>query len=70
MLVAGGLVIGAAGAVLLTRFLQEQLFQVEATDPTSFWIGSLGLTLVAMLSCLIPAWRALRVDPVRAVHAE
>jgi putative ABC transport system permease protein len=56
--------------VLVTRFLQEQLYQVQATDPATFAAVSLGLLAVAVLACLFPAWRAVRVDPVRALQAE
>ncbi len=70
ILVAGGLVLGLGGAFLLTRYLQEQLYEVQATDPATFTAVSLGLVAVAVLACLIPAWRAVRIDPVRALQAE
>ena len=69
-LVALGLVLGLGGAAYLARFLQEQLFEVQATDPGTFAGVSLGLLLVAVLAALIPAWRAVRVDPVRALQTE
>ena len=57
-LVALGLVLGLGGAAYLARFLQEQLFEVQATDPGTFAGVSLGLLLVAVLAALIPAWAA------------
>jgi len=70
ILVAGGMVVGLGGAVFLTRFLHEQLYQVQPSDPATFGGVSLGLLAVAVLACLIPAWRAVRVDPVRALQTE
>lgn len=70
ILVGIGLALGLGGAYLLTRFLQEQLFQVEALDPMTFGLGSVALILVATLACLIPAWRAVRVDPIRALQGD
>jgi putative ABC transport system permease protein len=70
VLVLGGLVLGLGGAFFLTRYLQEQLFQTQTTDPLTFGGVSLGLLLVAVLACLLPAWRALKVDPVRALQVE
>ena len=70
VLVVTGLVLGLGGAVLVTRFLQEQLYEVQATDPATFAAVSFGLLAVAVVACLLPAWRAVRVDPVRALQAE
>ena len=69
-LVAGGMILGLAGAFFLTRFLQDQLYEVQTSDPATFGGVSFALLSVAVLACLIPAWRALRVDPVRALQTE
>ncbi|MGD2121569.1 MAG: ABC transporter permease [Gemmatimonadota bacterium] len=69
-LVVGGLVLGLVGALILTRYLQEQLYQVGTTDSLTFGGVSVGLLLVAILACLIPGWRAVRVDPVKALQVE
>jgi len=45
-------------------------YQVEASDPATFGGVSFGLLAVGLLACLIPAWRAVRVDPVRALQTE
>jgi predicted permease len=69
-LVVGGLVLGLVGALILTRYLQEQLYEVGTTDSLTFGGVSVGLLLVAILACLIPGWRAVRVDPVKALQVE
>jgi len=70
VLVSGGLLLGLAGALFLTRYLQGQLYEIGAADPVTFGAVSLGVLGVAALACLIPAWRAVRLDPVRALQAE
>jgi predicted permease len=70
VMVVGGMILGLGGAFLLTRFLQEQLYQVQPSDPATFGGVTFGLLSVAVLACLIPAWRAVRVDPVRALQTE
>jgi predicted permease len=68
-LVAIGAVIGLAGAVAGARFLQNQLFGVTPGDPLTFAGVSLTLLVVAVAACLIPARRAMRVDPMRALRS-
>jgi putative ABC transport system permease protein len=69
-LVGMGLFLGIAGSFAATRLLQTLLFETEPTDLVTFFSVSLFLSLVALLACLLPAWRALRVDPVDALRAE
>jgi putative ABC transport system permease protein len=70
ILVGVGCVLGIGGALGSARFVEQMLFQTEATDPTTF-VGVTGLFLVVALgACLVPAWRALRVDPAEAFRAE
>jgi putative ABC transport system permease protein len=69
-LVGLGLVIGLAGSVAVSRLLEDMLFRVEATDLTTFVAVSLFFIVVAVLACLLPAWRALRVQPAIALQAE
>lgn len=68
-LVAIGAAIGLAAAMVATRWLESQLFGVRATDPLTFVAVCLLLTTVAMIACLIPAHRAMRVDPARALRS-
>ena len=68
-LVAIGLVIGMAGAILLTRLLTTLLFEIEPTDALTFLAVSTVLLMVAVVACLMPARRAASVDPIVALRA-
>ena len=65
-----GVALGLAGAFALTRVLEAQLFGVTRTDPATFALVAVVLTLVATMATLIPALRAIRLDPVRALRCE
>jgi ABC-type antimicrobial peptide transport system permease subunit len=69
-LVAGGLVIGVGGALGVTRLIQQQLFNVEPTDPVTFATVTAMFVVVAVAACLVPALRAVRTDPVKALQVE
>jgi predicted permease len=69
MVIAGiGIAAGVAGALLFTRFMQSQLFNVEATDPLTFAaiVGLLALT--ALIAAYVPARRAARIDPIEVLR--
>ena len=68
-LVAVGSVIGLAAAVAGARYIQNQLFGVTPADPLTFIGVSIILLAVAVAACLIPARRAMRVDPMRALRS-
>ena len=70
MLVTVGLVIGLASALALTRMMKTLLFQIEPTDPITFAVVSAMLAVVALMACYVPARRALRIDPLRALRSE
>ena len=70
ILVGIGLGLGIAGAFGATRLIQQQLFDVEPTDPMTFAGVGVLFALVGITACLIPAWRAVRLDPVETLHAE
>jgi putative ABC transport system permease protein len=65
-----GLIIGIAAALSLTRLVRSLLFEVSPTDATSYVTACAILTTVALLACLLPAWRAARVDPATSLRHE
>jgi putative ABC transport system permease protein len=65
-----GIVIGLAAAASLSRLMGTLLHDVEPGDPATFAAVAATLTAVAIAASLVPAWRATRVDPVRALKAE
>ncbi|HEY8176185.1 MAG TPA: ABC transporter permease, partial [Gemmatimonadaceae bacterium] len=68
--IAIALVIGLGVALAATRVLETQLYGVQRLDPLTFAAVPLALALVALVACYLPARRASRVDPVRALRAE
>jgi putative ABC transport system permease protein len=65
-----GIVIGLAGAVVLTRVISSFLYGVTRTDPVTFVCVSLILAGVALLASYLPARRAARIDPMVALRYE
>jgi predicted permease len=65
-----GVMVGLAGAVGLTRLLVSFLFGVTPTDALTLATVSIGLILVALIACCIPARRATKVDPLVALRYE
>ena len=68
MLAAAGVVLGVAGAVLLTRWMQDVLFDIQPSDPATFAQVIVVLAAAALLASWLPARRALRIDPVTALR--
>jgi putative ABC transport system permease protein len=69
-MVSLGLLLGIAGALALTRLLARLVFGVTTHDPVTFVVIAALLSIVAMLACYVPAWRATRVDPLEALRCE
>ena len=70
LLVACGVAAGVLTSIALTRFLASLLFEVQPTDPLTFGGVVLLLLAAAAAACLIPARRAMRVDPMVALRYE
>ena len=65
-----GLAAGLACAFGLTRLVGSFLFGIAPTDLSTFFFATLGLLLIAMIACYIPARRATKVDPLEALRYE
>ena len=70
LLTTVGLVAGLAGAFALNRLIASLLFGVQPTDPTTLVAVVGTITLVAVVACVLPAWRASRVDPIVVLRDE
>lgn len=68
--VAWGIGIGLVGAVLATRLLSSLVYGLPTVDALTYLTVAVGLGLVAMVACLVPALRASRIEPVRVLHDE
>jgi putative ABC transport system permease protein len=65
-----GILIGVLGAFGASRLIQEMLFGVRSADPLTFMLTASLMVVVALISTLVPAFRALRTDPMIALRAE
>ena len=63
-----GVVVGAATAAGTTRLLGDLLYKVNPRDPMAFGAALVLLGMSSALACVVPAWRAARLDPVRALR--
>jgi len=70
VLVAAGLALGLGVAMVATRLVSSFLYQVEPTDPLTFAAVAGAFLVVGVAACLLPARRALSIDPVRALQVE
>ncbi|HSM77603.1 MAG TPA: FtsX-like permease family protein, partial [Bryobacteraceae bacterium] len=65
-----GLLIGSAASFATSRLLGSLLYGVHPTDPLTFTAMGMVLALTALAACSLPAWRAMRVDPLEALRWE
>ena len=67
-LTAGGVVLGAAVALQLTRLIGTMLYKVNPRDPLAFATALAIMAIASLSACLLPGWRATRTDPLRALR--
>jgi putative ABC transport system permease protein len=65
-----GLILGLAGAFALKRAISSLIFGVSESDPRTFLSVSVLLAMVALVASILPAYRATKVDPMRALREE
>jgi macrolide transport system ATP-binding/permease protein len=67
-LTAGGVLLGAAAALQLTRLMGYLLYQVSPRDPLAFGSALVVIVVASLAACVVPAWRATRTDPLGALR--
>jgi predicted permease len=65
-----GLLLGLGASLAVTRSMESLLFGTKPLDPDVFLLVSVTLLLVAAMACMLPAWRASRLDPLQALRTE
>ncbi len=70
LLVTAGIVVGLAGAAMLTRLLSSFLYGVSAIDPVAFVTAAAALLAIGIVAAFIPAWRAGMADPLPALREQ
>jgi putative ABC transport system permease protein len=65
-----GLALGSAASAAITQLIGSMLYNTEPLDPAVYVVVIFTLLMVATLACMIPAWRASRLDPMQALRAE
>ena len=65
-----GLAVGLAGSLLTTRFIESVLYGVRPLDPVVFAAVAALVAAVVSAACLLPAWRALHLNPIVALRQE
>lgn len=68
--ILGGLALGLPATWMLSRIIESQLYGIKAHDPLTLFLACSGVACVALLATVVPARRAIRIDPVRALRYE
>ncbi|MEO7086590.1 MAG: ABC transporter permease [Gemmatimonadaceae bacterium] len=66
----GGVIVGVAGAIFATRFVQSSLYGISRLDPWAYVMGASLAIVVALLGAFVPARRSSRVDPLIALRSD
>jgi len=69
-LVVAGLALGVAGTIAVSPYLGKLVYGVAATDPLTFTAVALGVSVVAFVAIVVPARRAMRMDPMQALRTD
>ena len=65
-----GLVLGLAASVEAGRLMRDLLYEIKPLDPAVLAAVAITLLMVAVFACVVPAWRASRLDPIRTLRTE
>ena len=70
MLTVPGVIAGIAGALLALRLASRMLVGIGPADPSTYLVTAVLQTAVALAACALPAMKAMRADPMRALRQE
>ncbi|MBV8730678.1 MAG: ABC transporter permease, partial [Acidobacteriia bacterium] len=70
LLAGAGIAVGLPAALAVSRLVSSQLYGIKSNDPSTILLATAGIAFIAMVSGFIPARRATRVDPVKAIRSE
>jgi len=65
-----GLMLGLAGSAVVVRLIRSMLYETSPLDASVFAMVAAILLSVAVLACMMPAWRASRLNPMQALRTE